>query len=290
MSDAQIQEMAETRLLPESINIVSPVDGFILARNISPGQHFEHSTEFYRIADLSRIWIVADIVGNEAQQFRPRSAVRVALSRGGKTLTARVSNVLPEVDPSTRTMKLRLEAENPGYVLRPDMFVDVELPMARPAGLTVPVDAVIDSGKEQRVYVERSAGMFEPRTVQVGWRFGDRVEIVKGLSEGERVVSSGTFLVDSESRLKSVQPAPAAPKQEPQQKLAPKSNTGTAVSANSVKDAACGMTIDKAKAVEEGHTVTRDGVTYYFCSDRCKRKFSEQPDHYLAANPSGPHS
>jgi RND family efflux transporter MFP subunit len=287
MSDAQIQEMAETRLLPESIYIVSPVDGFVLARNISPGQHFEHSTEFYRIADLSRVWIVADVLGSEGQQFRAGSAVRVVLSREGKTLTARVTNVLPEVDPATRTMKLRLEAENPGYVLRPDMFVDVELPMAQPAGLTVPVDAVIDSGKEQRVYVERSPGVFEPRDVEVGWHFGDRAGIVKGLSEGERVVSSGTFLVDSESRLKSVQAAPAAPKQEPQQKLAPKSNTGTAVSANSVKDAACGMTIDKAKAIAAGHTITRDGVAYYFCSDRCKKKFREQPEHYLAANPSG---
>ena len=287
MSDVQIQEMAETRLLPESISIVSPVDGFVLARNISPSQHFERSTEFYRIADLSRVWIVADILGNEAQHFHPGTVVRVVLSGEGKVLTARVSNVLPQVDPETRTLKLRLEAENPGFVLRPDMFVDVELPIARPAGLTIPVDAVIDSGREQRVFVERSNGVFEPRNVEVGWRVGDRVQIVKGLSEGERVVSAGTFLVDSESRLKSVQPQPKEP---PQPKLPPKSNTGTAVSANTVKDAACGMTIDKAKAFAEGHTITRDGVTYYFCSDRCKRKFSEQPDHYLAANPSGPHS
>jgi multidrug efflux pump subunit AcrA (membrane-fusion protein)/YHS domain-containing protein len=287
MSDVQIQQMSETRLLPESIDIVSPVDGFVLARNISPGQHFAHSTEFYRIADLSSVWIVADILGNEAQRFRPGTTARAVLSGEGKALTARVSNVLPQVDPTTRTLKLRLVAENPGFVLRPDMFVDVELPIARPAGLTVPVDAVIDSGREQRVFVQRSNGVFEPRNVQVGLRFADRVEIVKGLSEGERVVSAGTFLVDSESRLKSVQ---SAPKEQPQPKLPPKSNTGTAVSANTVKDAACGMTIDAAKAVAEGHTITRNGVTYYFCSDRCQRKFSEQPDHYLAANPSGPHS
>jgi Cu(I)/Ag(I) efflux system membrane fusion protein len=287
MSDVQIQEMAETRLLPENIDIVSPVDGFVLTRNISPGQHFEHSTEFYRIADLSRVWIVADILGNEAQHFLPGTAVRILLSGQGKALTARVSNVLPQVDPATRTLKLRLEAENPGFVLRPDMFADVELPIARPAGLTVPVDAVIDSGREQRVFVERSNGVFEPRNVEVGWRVGDRVQIVKGLSEGERVVSAGTFLVDSESRLKSVE---SAPKEQPQPKLPPKANTSTAVSANTVKDAACGMAIDPAKAVAEGHTISRDGVTYYFCSDRCKRKFSEQPDHYLAANPSGPHS
>src|SRR4029077_1657700 len=103
------------------------------------------------------------------------------------TLSARVSNVLPQVDPETRVLKLRLEANNPGFALRPDMFVDVELPVSGSAGLTVPQDAVIDSGHEQRVFVERSTGVFEPRRVQIGWRSGDRVEIVHGLAEGERV-------------------------------------------------------------------------------------------------------
>lgn len=228
MSEFQINQMAETHQLPVSVDVVSPVNGFILARNASPGQHFDRSMEFYRIADLRRVWIVADISGIDAQQFRAGTVFRLMLSGEDKSFTARVTNVLPAVDPSTRTMKLRLEAENPGYVLRPDMFADVELPMARPAGLTVPVGAVIDSGKEQRVYVERSVGVFEPREVRVGLRFGERVEIVQGLSEGERVVSSGAFLVDSESRLKSVPVTPIAPQQQPQ-KLAPKSNSGAAV-------------------------------------------------------------
>jgi hypothetical protein len=82
------------------------------------------------------------------------------------------------------------------------MFVDVELGSSMPAALTVPADAIINSGREQRVFVESSNGVFEPRTVQTGWHVGDRVEIVKGLSEGERIVAQGTFLVDSESRLK----------------------------------------------------------------------------------------
>jgi Cu(I)/Ag(I) efflux system membrane fusion protein len=286
MSDAQIQEIAETRLLPESINIVSPVDGFVLARNISPGQHFEHSTEFYRIADLSRVWIVADILGNEAQHFRPGTVARVVLPGELKALTARVSNVLPQVDPATRTMKLRLEVDNPSYALRPDMFVDVELPVSVRTGLTVPADALIDSGREQRVFVERSNGVFEPREVQVGWRSGDRVEVVHGLTEGERVVIAGTFLVDSESRLKSGQ---IPPKVQPHQSISPKSNAepSIVISGSSVKDAACGMTIDATKATAQGNSLTRDGVTYYFCSDNCKRKFNAEPEHYLALNPSG---
>ena len=289
VSDVQIRQMAESRQLPESVDIVAPADGFILARNITPGQHFEHSMEFYRIADLSRVWILVDIHGSEVQSFHRGAIARVTLQGQGKTLTARVSDVLPEVDPATRTLKLRVEADNPGFALRPDMYVDVELPAAMPAGLTVPQDAVLDSGREQRVFVESSSGVFEPRPVQTGWRSGDRVEIVHGLAEGERVVAAGTFLVDSESRLKSTAQAP--PKQQPQEKVPPRSNNepGFAASAGKVKDAACGMIIDAAKAVAEGNTVTRDGVTYYFCSDRCKKKFGAQPEHYLALNPSGRH-
>jgi Cu(I)/Ag(I) efflux system membrane fusion protein len=243
--------------------------------------------EFYRIADLSRVWILADIFGREARDFRPGTVARVTLPDQDRSFLARVSNVLPQVDPATRTLKLRLEADNPGFALRPDMFVDVELPVAARAGLTVPLDALIDSGREQRVFVERSSGVFEPRQVQIGWRSGDRVEIVRGLVEGERVVISGTFLVDSESRLKSAgQITPKPPRHET---VPPRSNSehGLATSAARVRDAACGMMIDRDKAVAEGNTLQRDGVTYYFCSENCKKKFSAQPEHYLALNPSG---
>jgi membrane fusion protein, copper/silver efflux system len=208
LSDAQIQQMADSHTLPETVDIVSPVDGFILTRNVTPGQHFDRSAEFYRIADLSQVWIVADVFGSDAQNIHAGAVARVTVSDQHNTFSARVSNVLPQVDPQTRVLKLRLEANNPGFALRPDMFVDVELPVGGSSGLTVPHEAVIDSGYEQRVFVERSAGVFEPRIVQVGWSSGDRVEIVHGLAEGDRVVVEGTFLVDSESRLKSATPKP----------------------------------------------------------------------------------
>ena len=213
MSDEQLKEIAQSRTLPQGIDIVSPVDGFILARNITPGQHFDRGLEFYRIADLSHVWIFADIFGTEAQNVRPGTVARVTLSNQSQTFVARVSNVLPQVDAETHTLKLRLEADNPSFALRPDMFVDVELPVTMPAGLTVPADVLIDSGREQRVFVERSSGVFEPRQVQTGLRFGDRVEIVHGLAEGERVVREGTFMVDSESRLKSAAQAPTQQRQ-----------------------------------------------------------------------------
>ena len=222
LSEVQIREMAENHQLPETVDIVSPADGFILARNISAGQHFERAAEFYRIAVLSQVWIVADVFGADAQDIRPGAVARVTLRDQRGSFTARVSNALPQVDPETRVLKLRLEASNPGFALRPDMFVDVELPLSGSPGLIVPQDAVIDSGQEQRVFVERSAGVFEPRRVQIGWRSGDRVEIVHGLTEGDRVVVEGTFLVDSESRLKSS----AAPRQD--DKTAPLKNSSKA--------------------------------------------------------------
>ena len=151
-------------------------------------------------------------------------------------------------------------------------------------GLTVPLDALIDSGREQHVFVERAPGLFEARQVQTGWRSDDRVQILRGLAEGERVVTAGTFLVDSESRLK------AAPQPKPKRlgngktSPTPASKTGLGVKAGPVKDPACGMTIDAAKAVSDGNTVARDGVTYYFCSERCKHNFSQEPQRYLALN------
>jgi Cu(I)/Ag(I) efflux system membrane fusion protein len=223
LSDKQIKQMAETRQLPVTVDIVSPADGFVLDRNISPGQHFDRSMEFYRIADLTKVWIVADVLGSEASSFRPGTEARVTLTNQQKSLSARVTTILPQIDPNTRTLKLRLEGDNPGYALRPDMFVDVELPVSVPSGLTVPVDALIDSGREQRVFIQRSQGVFEPRQVHVGWRSGDRIEIVDGLKEGDRVVSAGTFLVDSESRLKSPQ---TLSKQTQPEKIEPPSKPG----------------------------------------------------------------
>jgi Cu(I)/Ag(I) efflux system membrane fusion protein len=210
MSDSQIQEMNRTHKVPEEINVLSPVDGFILSRNISPGLRFEKNTEFYTIADLSHIWIEAEVFGKDAQAFRPGTIARITMPDSGESFRARVGDALPEVDPATRTLKLRLEAENPGFRLRPDMFVNVELPVAHSSGLTVPADALLDSGSSKRIFVETAAGYFEPREVETGWRSGDRVEIVHGLREGETVVSGGTFLIDSESRLRLASNAGAA--------------------------------------------------------------------------------
>jgi multidrug efflux pump subunit AcrA (membrane-fusion protein) len=111
--------------------------------------------------------------------------------------------VLPQVDPATRTLKVRLEADNPGTALKPEMFVDVQFAASLPPRVTVPVDAVIDSGLTRTVFVDRGNGFFEPRQVETGQHLGERVEILKGLKAGERIVTSGAFLLNSESQLKA---------------------------------------------------------------------------------------
>src|SRR5262252_1821749 len=118
-------------------------------------------------------------------------------------IAARVSYILPQVDPTTRTLKVRLDASNPGTRMKPDMFVNVEFGVAGSPQLTVPAEAVLDTGDRQTVFVDLGNGYLEPRQVAVGDRFGDRVTITRGLSAGERVVPSGTFLIDSESQLKA---------------------------------------------------------------------------------------
>lgn len=203
MSEVQLDEMTNSRQIPEDVYIVSPTDGFILSRNISPGLRFDREREFYTIADLSHVWIIAQVFGKDAENFRPGAMAKVTLPDTSESFQARVSDVLPEVDAATRALKVRLVANNPGFKLRPDMFVNVEMPVSVPPGLSVPADAIVDSGLAKQVFVQTSPGHFEKREVETGWRFDDRVQIVKGLREGEMVVSAGTFLVDSESRLQA---------------------------------------------------------------------------------------
>ncbi len=215
MSEVQIEEMTTKRQIPEDVYVVSPTDGFILSRTISPGLRFEPEKEFYTVADLSQVWIVAQVFGKDAEKFHPGSMAKVTLPDTGECFQAKVSDVLPEVDATTRALKVRLVANNPGYKLRPEMFVNVEMAVQTPAGLSVPADAIVDTGLAKQVFVQTSPGHFEKREVETGWRVEDRVQIVKGLRQGEMVVSAGTFLVDSESRLQAAagasSPATAPP-------------------------------------------------------------------------------
>jgi len=260
MTEYQLDEIMRTRQGADNIEVRAPAAGFILARNLTPGQRFEKGTELYRIADLSKVWIVADIFENEAQYLQPGKTVKVSLLHQKKTFQARVSDLLPQFDPATRTLKVRLEADNPSYALRPDMFVDVELPINLPPAINVPADAVLDSGRKKTVFVEQGNGLFEPREVETGWRIGNRVEIVKGLKPGEQIVISANFLIDSESRLE----------------LAAAGLYGTLS-----KDPVCGADVSISKAEKAGRKGIYQGKTYYFSSDECKQQFDKNPDRFI---------
>jgi YHS domain-containing protein len=137
--------------------------------------------------------------------------------------------------------------------------VDVELPVVLPPAIVVPADAVLDSGLKKTVFVDRGNGLFEPREVETGWRFGGRVEIVRGLKAGEQIVISGNFLIDSESRLE----------------LAAAGMYGTLT-----RDPVCGMSVSIKKAEKAGMKSLYRGKTFYFCSNECKRQFDQNPDRY----------
>ena len=264
MTEAQIKELESTRKPARGIEIRSPVAGLILSRNVYPDLRFDRNTELYRIADLSRVWILADVYEHEADYFKPGIQARVTLSHRKKTYQARISQVLPLFDAATRTLKVRMEVDNPGYALRPDMFVDVEFPIQLPPAITVPVDAVLDAGLNKTVFVDRGQGYFEPRKVETGWRLGNRIEITKGLSAGERIAVSGTFLLDSESRME----------------LAAEGIVG-----GLSKDPVCGLDVSIRKAEKSGRKSDYQGKTYYFSSAECRARFLKDPDRYAEKPP-----
>jgi len=255
MSQTQIQELAKTRQRTNTITLRSPADAFVLERNITVGQRFETGDPLYVLADLAKVWVLADLFETDQALYRPGKPA--AIIYGGERIAAKMSQVLPSFDSGTRTLKARLELDNPAYRLRPEMFVDVEFQSELPEALVVPHDAVLDTGLRKVVFVDRGEGYFEPRRVTTGWRRDGRVQILAGLSEGDRIVVSGTFLLDSESRMK----AAAA---------------GTSAAAVE-HDVICGMDVDPVKARAAGRVSDHAGHTYFFCSDDCKKQFDADP-------------
>jgi Cu(I)/Ag(I) efflux system membrane fusion protein len=203
VSNTQLRQLAVRRELEHEFRVESPVDGVVLKRGVTSGFRFDRGFEFYRIADLNRVWILADVSRDRLPFIRRGGSARITTSEGRHALPATVSPSEPIFDEAALTLKVRLDAVNPRLALKPGMFVDVEFPLDLPSALVVPADAIVDSGLRKTVFVDRGNGSFEPRRVETGWRNGDDVEVTKGLTAGERIVISGTFFVDSESRMKA---------------------------------------------------------------------------------------
>jgi len=202
ISDAQIETIRKTGEPLKDLTLYSPISGFVTERNAFPQQHITADTMLYTVADLSTVWVIADVFEYEAANVRIGQSASMTLAYlPGRTFHGLVSYVLPQVDPVTRTLKVRIQLSNPGYALKPDMYGEVELHGSARRMLTVPQAAVMNSGERQVVFIDRGNGYFEPRAVTIGQQMDGRTEILSGLAAGERIVTSGNFLIDSESRM-----------------------------------------------------------------------------------------
>jgi RND family efflux transporter MFP subunit len=196
--------------VPKEIEVASPVSGVITERNAFASNFVQPGTKLYTIADLSTVWVNAQVFESDIAQVRTGD-VAVITSNTGLKLRGRVNFIEPKVDEATRTVTVRVEAANPERRLALGMFVNVEIdaPLGRP--LTIPASAVFYSGTRQIVFVERANGYFEPREVETGAQAGDDVAVLNGLRAGEKVVTSANFLIDSESQIQAAAGAFAPP-------------------------------------------------------------------------------
>lgn len=202
-----IDEIARSGRILRAVPVLSPASGYVMTRNAYPRQRVTPETELYVLADLSRVWVMAEVFEADAGAVRIGQPAVVRPAYGaGRSFAARVDYVQPQIDPATRTLKVRLGVQNTGLELKPDMFVNVEIRTGGGRGLFVPSEAVLDTGLAKRVFVVHDGGHFEPREVETGREWNGKTEILRGLTPQDRIVISGVFLVDSESRLR----APAA--------------------------------------------------------------------------------
>jgi Cu(I)/Ag(I) efflux system membrane fusion protein len=160
-------------------------------------------TEFFQIADLSTVWVNAEVLDSDTQALQPGTVVTVRTADGKHQAEATVSNALPVADPSTRTSKIRLVVNNADRAFTPGAAVDVILKVAHQPALSIPADALIDTGKATYVFIHGADGSYTRRDVTVERHSAGRIVIKSGLKSGERVVTAGNFLIDSESRLRS---------------------------------------------------------------------------------------
>ena len=229
MSAAEIDAIEQTGEPKRLVTVVAPRTGVVVNRGVTVGTSVDPSTTLLTIADLSRVWVLAEVPEASIPGVRVGTVAQLDFPASGRSpFTARVDFVYPTLTERTRTLRVRLSAGNPSGALRPGLYGTAVFEAAGQNVITVPRDAVVDTGLQQHVFVA-VGDMFEPRPVTVGVQLADRVEIREGLREGEQIVAAGVFLLDSESRLRATggagghqhgtpaggQQAPAQPKTDP---------------------------------------------------------------------------
>lgn len=203
LPDDDIRAIENNRRTEAAVVFRSPASGFILEKQAVKGLHVVPGQTLYRIADVSAVWVEADVYESEVAAIRVGSTATVVIDAyPNETFTGRAVYIYPYVDEKTRTNKVRFAFANPRGRLKPGMYATVELRSGGAPGLTVPADAVLDSGSEQVVFLAKGDGIFEPRKVRIGRRVGDSIQIVEGLEEGEQVATGAAFFLDSESQVR----------------------------------------------------------------------------------------
>ena len=200
----EIERLASTGQVQQELEVNSPVSGYITERNALPNLTVQPETRLYTIADLSTVWVLAQFFQNDLARIKVGDAATLTVDTfPGRTFSGRVNFIYPQLDMETRTAKVRIVFPNSGVELKPGMFVNVSLKVPMGKQLVVPANAALQSGTRQIVFVDRGDGYLEPREVQLGGRAGDDFVVLKGLKEGEKVVTSANFLIDSESQLQA---------------------------------------------------------------------------------------
>jgi RND family efflux transporter MFP subunit len=203
MNDDELEMIQSARQANWKLGVYSPIDGVVIERNVVDKQKVTPDA-LYTIADLSSVWVTADFLEADSASIRLGQAATLTLpAHPGRIFRGKIDSILPQLDPTTRTLKVRIRLANPDYALKPEMYGTVELRTNASRKLMVPQEAVLNSGLKQVVFVDRGNGYLEQREVKFGKQFGDRVEILGGLKAGERVATSGNFLIDSEAQLRA---------------------------------------------------------------------------------------
>ena len=203
--EEDIERLEKEGKVRRTLTIYSPVNGLVTERAaFHHGKFVNPEMDLYKLVDLSTVWILGDIYEYELPYVKNGQSVEIEFPYASETksLHGKLTYLYPYLDPKTRTAQVRMEFRNPGFQLKPDMFVNVKIKVNLGASLAVPEDAVLDTGTEQYVFVDKGEGYLEPRPVKVGGEAMGYVAIQSGLSAGERVVTAANFILDSESRLK----------------------------------------------------------------------------------------
>ena len=257
ISDEQIAELERTGQPRKTLRIVAPQDGFVVEKMVVEGQMVDPGMKIYRLADLGLVWVQAQIYEQDLDYINLGQEATMTLSYlPDREFRGRVTYVYPNVDEKTRTAKVRMEFHNPGYFLKPGMFATVEVTSElEPSALLIPDMAILRSGEKNTVFVALGEGRFEPRTVVLGPQAEhDTYQVLSGLKEGEQIVTSGQFLLDSESQLR-----------EAIQKMLAPGKAGAAAPGGREGYEAAETTATNRQGVAAAATSTQTNMVKYIC-------------------------